>query len=188
MRAKQILWSMMIAAAAVPAAAASPHYVVSAATVAAAISRMGVNVSPDQISLPADFMATTPTPMLKVRSVEKLDNKRLVARLECANSDECLPFFVAIHLDQGSESEIAAIASGTSQSLPIAQQTGGGLAVHSGASVTLMLDGDHVHIRIRAICLQGGTPGQMIRVSDTNHRLIYLAQVIDASDVKGMLK
>jgi flagella basal body P-ring formation protein FlgA len=45
-----------------------------------------------------------------------------------------------------------------------------------------------VHIRIRAICLQAGAPGQMIHVTDTNHRQIYVAQVVDTSVVKGRLK
>jgi len=178
----------MVAGALIPAAAASEHYVINPVTIASTIDRMGVKISPDQIILPADVVATTPTPMLKVLSVEKLNNERLVARLECVNGDECLPFFVDIHLGPEGEAEIDSVATEMRRELPTTQPTSGLLAVHSGAAVTLMLDGDHVHIRIRAICLQGGAPGQLIRVSDTNHRLIYLAQVVDASVVKGKLK
>jgi hypothetical protein len=186
MLARLILWAILVASAATPVASASEHYAISAVAVAATISRSGVTVSPDQIVLPADVVANTAAPILKVRSLEKLENNRLLARLECINSDECLPFIVDIHVPMGSDAQITA---GTeAQSLRTTQPRNAAFAVRSGSPVTLMLEGEHVHIRLQAICLQGGAPGQMIRVTDTNHRLIYQAQVVDASVVKGKLK
>lgn len=185
---KLIFWFVTISAAASPAAAAAQHYAISAATLAEAVSRIGVPVSPEQITLPTSVVSTTPSPLLKIRSIVKLDNERLQVRLECVNSDECLPFLVDVRIAPGSEAQIAALDAATAQSLQATQPGRGALAVHSGAPVTLALDGDHVHIRIPAICLQGGAPGQMIHVTDTQHRLVYLAQVVDTSVVKGTLK
>jgi hypothetical protein len=179
-RNKFILWSLLIAAA-IPAAA-TEHYSISPLAVAATISGMGVAVSPDQISFPSGVVATTQAPQLKVRSVEKLNDARFLVRLECASSDECLPFLVNIRAGQGSGDQIAALNGASSVSHP------GTPVVRSGSTVMLMLDSDHMQIRIPAICLQGGAPGQLIRVSDTNHRLIYAAQVVDAATVKGKLR
>jgi len=188
MRTKLILWAIMAAGAVNSAAAGSDRYAISATSVAAAISLDGVQVSQDQITFPTGVVATTQAPVLKVRSVEKLDDERLLARMECVNSNECLPFIVDIRVGLGSEAQFAAIAKNAPRSLSTTPQGSGAPAVHSGARVTLMLDGEHVHIRIPAICLQGGAPGQLIRVTGTDHRLIYQAQVIDASVVKGRLK
>jgi len=187
MRTNPIIWLIMFAAAVTPASAVE-HYAISANAVAETVSRIGVSVSADQITFPAAVVATTPVPALRIRSVEKLGDDRLLARLECMNSDECLPFFVDVHVRQGSEAQIATIAADAQQYQPSNHARGGALAVRSGSMVTLMLDGDHVHIRMQAICLQGGSPGQTIRVTDTKRRLVYQAQVVDASIVKGRLK
>ena len=188
MRCRLILSSIVVACAAVTAADAAERYAISADTVAATISRVGVEVSPEQITFLADVVATKPTPVLKVRSVEKLGSERLAVRMECVNSDECLPFFVHIQGRQESDAQIAAISNSGPSLWHAAQQGAGSVVVHSGSHVTLMLDGDHIHIRIPAICMQSGASGQMIRVTDTNRRLIYAAQVIDASAVKGRLQ
>jgi hypothetical protein len=185
---KLILWLVTISAAVSPAATAAQHYAISAATLAEVVSRIGVPVSPDQITLPTGVVSTMPSPLLKIRSVVKLDNERLLVRLECVNSDECLPFLVDVRVGLGSEAQIAALDSGSSSSSRATQPGGGAQAVRSGSPVTLVLDGDHVHIRVPAICLQAGAPGQMIHVTDTHHRLVYLAQVVDTSVVKGTLK
>ena len=184
MRSKLILWSIM-AAGAINSAAASPgHYAISATSVAAAINRVGVQVSEDQITFPADIVATTQSPAFKVRSIEKLDDKRLLARMECVNGNECLPFIVDIRVGVETGAQFAAVAASPSAT----PQGSRALVVHSGAPVILMLDDEHVHIRLPAICLQGGAPGQLIRVTSTDHRLIYQAQVVDATVVKGRLK
>jgi hypothetical protein len=187
MRRKMIL-SAIFAVAITANAAATEHYAISAGSVATTLKGSGVTVSPDQVSFPAEVLATTPTPLLKLRSVERLTDERMLARLECVNSGECLPFFVEVHAGQGSVIEAARVARATMLSAGTSQTATTGTTVRSGSAVTLMLDGAHVHIRIPAICLQGGAPGQLIRVTDTNHRLIYAAEVVNASVVKGKLR
>jgi len=59
--------------------------------------------------------------------------------------------------------------------------------VRSGSPATLMLDSDRVHIRLSVICLENGAPGQRIRVTGKDHRLVFTAQVIDGSLLKGRL-
>jgi hypothetical protein len=186
-KAKLMLWWMMVTFAAT-SAFASEHYAISASAVASTISGTGVSVNSDQITFPTTVVATTPAPMLMVRSVERLNDVRLLARLECINSDECLPFFVDVRVQQRNDAQIATLAGSGSRPLTPTQPNRGALAVRSGSQVILLLDDDHVHVRIQAICLQGGAPGQMIRVTDRDHRLVYLAQVIDSAVVKGKIK
>jgi len=186
MQTKVILWCMILAGAAA-GRAATDHYAISAMNVAETVSRAGIAVSPDRIALPAEVVATTLSPALRVHSVEKLGNDRLLARVECVKSSQCLPFLVQIQLREGSEAKID--VPGAEATKPLrTMQADSALALRSGSPVTLMLDGDHVHVRMRAICLQGGAPGQIIRVTDTNHRLIYSAQVVGTSLVQGRLK
>jgi len=175
----------MMAGAVLPALAATPgHYAISTGNVAATISASGMAVTPDQITFLTDVVATRPAPALKLRSVEKTGSERLSVRMECIESDECLPFFVAIQTGRQNEQQIAAVSTG--YSLPgIAPRAA--TVVRAGTTVNLFLDGERVHIRIPVTCLASGAPGQTIRVQDKSHRLIYTAQVVDGSAVRGRL-
>lgn len=175
-----------MAGAALPAMAATPgHYAISTGNVAATISASGMEVSPEQITFLTDVVATKPAPALKLRSVEKIGSERLSARIECIESDECLPFFVAIRTGQEAEQQIAAISARYS---PAGTAPRAAAVVRSGTTVNLFLDGEHLHIRIPVTCLESGAPGQTIRVQDKSHRLIFTAQVVDGSAVRGRLQ
>jgi len=185
MRKTPILWSMVVAGAALPVMAATPgRYPISTGNVAATISASGIAVSPEQITFLTDVVATRPAPALKLRSVEKIGSERLSARMECIESDECLPFFVAIQTGRESEQQIAAIGAGYSLTGPAPRAAA---VVKAGTMVNLFLDGEHIHIRIPVTCLGSGAPGQTIRVQDKSDRLIYTAQVVDGSAVRGRL-
>ena len=111
-RIKPILWSIALAGAALPAlAATSEHYPISTSDVAATISASGMAVAPEQITFLTEVVATRPAPALKVRSVERIGSERLSARMECIESDQCLPFFVAIRTDGQNTKQSAAISA-----------------------------------------------------------------------------
>jgi hypothetical protein len=186
MRNKSILWLMVMAGAVSPVMAATPgHYPISTGDVAATISASGMAVAPEQITFLTEVVATKPTPALKLRSVERIGSERLSVRMECIQGDECLPFFVAIRTGGQSEEQIAAISTRYSLTgIPPRSAA----AVRAGATVNLFLDGAHIHIRIPVKCLESGAPGQAIRVQDQSDRLIYTAQVVDGSTVRGRLQ
>ena len=50
-----------------PVLASAGRYSISAEQIAVAVGRMGVRVSPSQITVLADALATTPSPVLQVR-------------------------------------------------------------------------------------------------------------------------
>jgi hypothetical protein len=186
MRNTPILWSIVIAGAVLPAMAATPgHYPISIGNVAATISASGMAVSPEQITFLTEVVATTPAPTLKLRSVERIGNERFSVRMECIQSDECLPFFVGIRIGPDGEEQTAAISTRYSITGTAPRAAA---VVRAGTQVNLMLDGEHVHIRIPVTCLESGAPGQTIRVEDKSHRQVYAAQVIDGSAVRGRLQ
>jgi hypothetical protein len=187
-RCKAILSYIILGVAASPAVAAPGHYAISTDQIAATVSRMGMQVTPQQVTLLTDVVATIASPALKVRSIERWSNERMMARLECENQAECLPFFVGLRVSQKSEpassvnsTEGATLFSPTSRPSPKA------FAVRNGSPATLLLDSDRVHVRLSVICLENGAPGQTIRVTGKDHRLVYKAQVIDGTLLKGRL-
>jgi hypothetical protein len=186
MRIKPFLLSIGLAGYVLPVMAATPgHYSISTDNVAATISASGMTVSPEQITFLTDVVATKPAPALKLRSVEKIGSERLSARMECIESDECLPFFVAIQTGQQSEQQIAAISTSYA---PAGTTSRAAAVVRAGTTVNLFLDGEHIHIRIPVKCLESGAPGQTIRVEEKSNRLVYTAQVVDGSAVRGRLQ
>jgi hypothetical protein len=186
MRNTPILWSIVIAGAVLPVMAATPRrYPISAGNVAATISASGMAVSPEQITFLTEVVATTSAPALKLRSVEKIGNERLSARMECIQSEECLPFFVGIRIGPDNEERTAAIGTGYSLTGVTPRAAA---VVRAGTTVNLLLDGEHIHIRIPVTCLESGAPGQTIRVEDKGHRVFYTAQVVDGSAVRGRLQ
>jgi|GEM_PF-7052541 Flagellar basal body P-ring biosynthesis protein len=174
-----ILWSVF------PAWPATQQYTLTTAEIAAALNRAGVEVTPDRVALLADVVASTPEPALRVRSVEKNGGKQIVARLECENSQECLPFFVGVKPTPG---EAVVLAAANPRPAITTFTATNSVVMRTGTSVTLQLDGAHVHITIPVICLENGAVGQTIRVTDKNRRLIYRAQVMDSGLVKGRLR
>src|SRR5271166_3369577 len=142
MRNTSILLSIVLAGVALPVTAATPgHYPIGAGDVAATISASGMAVSPEQITFLTEVVATKPAPALKLRSVDKIGNVQLSARLECIQSDECLPFFVAIRT--GPESGEQTAASNTRYALTGITPRAAPV-VRAGTTVNLFLDGEHV--------------------------------------------
>jgi hypothetical protein len=170
-----------LAAAAFPAMAATARVAINPAQVAGAISNAGIKISPEQVTLLTDVVANQTDPTLVVESMERWGDNRMKVRMNCANS-ECLPFFVAVQWGQN-EPTPAAFASrgvGTGASKPI--------VLHAGSTATLILDSDHVHIKLPVICLESGTVGQTIRVASKDRRQTFTAQIGDPAALKGTIQ
>lgn len=165
---------------AVPAMAASGGVPITAVQVANAITGSGMKVSPQQVTLPDYVVATTSNPILQVESVQPWGDHRLSVRLSCASTDQCVPFLVAV---RWGESDAVQPAVATPKLRPAALVTSRptSFVVHAGSPAVLLLDSDHVHIRISVVCLENGAPGQTIRVQTKDHTQTFEAQVQDAA-------
>ncbi len=182
---RAILTSLVFATLALPALAAPARYPVSAGTVASVIQGMGLAVRPEQVELLSNVVASTPTPKLRVQSMQTWGDHRMMVRLECESPEECVPFFVGIAVNGQDQERLSASAAEIPQ---LARKSPfKSYAVRAGSQATLLLDGDHVHIRIPVICLENGAAGQTVRVTGRDRKQVYTAEVIDGSLLKGRL-
>lgn len=191
-RNRLILTSIVFAGLTLPAWAAPARYAISTEQVATAVGKMGVRIDPSQVTLLADVVAVSPYSALTVRSVERLGSDRFVARMECANSDECLPFMASVHLGGEDAAQLIKVSSSLSllkDATPEAsiQPRTKPTLIRSGAHAMLQLDGSHIHIRIPVICLQNGSEGQTVRATDVDHKQIYAAKVAGEGLLQGKL-
>lgn len=185
---KLILACALLVLTAVPAFAASRRFPIRTELIASALTGIGIQVLPEQVTLMTDVVATTSAPRLSIRSMEKSSDRGIIVRLECAMPEECLPFFVSIHPEDGNgDQQSSSKPSASLQSVPAFNSRSKTFAVRSGSPATLLIDSDHVHIRVSVICLENGATGQRIRVTSTDHRQTYTAEVIDGTLLKGTL-
>jgi hypothetical protein len=172
------------AAMAIPAIAASGRVSITTAQIAAAIAATGLQVSAQQVTLLAGVVAASSAPRLRVQSMEHWGIGRLKIRLDCASSDECLPFLVAVQLTGDAIAQ--PLLDRLSASNPHSGLTGP-IVMRAGTPATLLLDGEHVHIQVAVVCLENGGQGQVIRVATKDRMQTYNAEVIDGSFLRGKL-
>lgn len=177
---RPILILVLGAAAALPLFARSGEYPITPQQVAATVTGGGLQVSADEVSLLADVVATVPQPILKLKYVSPSADHQVLARLECADARQCLPFMVVLNVDR-SALPSAVKSSDAQPSRPQAP------LVRAGSSAVLQLDGGHVHISIPVICLENGTLGEIIRAASPDRRQFYTAQVAQNGVLRGTL-
>ncbi|HZP04926.1 MAG TPA: hypothetical protein VFB43_08500 [Terracidiphilus sp.] len=186
MHRRSIFVLVLCAATALPALAGTARYAITAEQVAAAVADRGMQLSPDQVTFFTSVVSSASAPELKVKSIDRMGAQRAVARIECADSQQCLPFVVALNLNQAQQAELAA-SSAQQTPRSIAQAKPSPILLHAGAPAVLQLDGMHVHVRLTVICLENGTLGQMIRATDHDRKQIYLAKVTESGVLEGRL-
>lgn len=175
---------------AIPAVAQSGHYPVTVDRIVAALNDMGLQIAPAQVTLLSNPVAGTPGPRLSVRSIERWNDARMMVRMECEDPQECVPFFVGVRSNAANNA--APAVKVTNRPVPVVATATGSRpyappVLRAGTTATLLLDGNHIHIRLAVICLDGGSPGQTIHVTDPDRREVYTAQIIDGSTLEGKL-
>lgn len=175
-------------AVALPAVAASGRDAITTAQVAAAISGAGMQTSAQQVTLLTNVVAATRVPALKVQSIERWGDRGMKVRLGCANPEECLPFFVTVRGDGANAAQsVSSDSDRSSNAIARTKHDPKSFVVRSGTPVTLLIDGDRVHIKLSVVCLENGAPGQTIRVASKDHKQTYQAEVVDGSLLRGRL-
>jgi len=177
---------ILFAAMALPAVAASGRVAITTEQVATAINAAGMKVSADQIELLTEVVATNSAPALKVESMERWGDHRMKLRLDCVKAQECLPFFVAVQWSQA-KAIPSVSAEHSSSAFFAAKPDSNSFIVRAGSPAVLLLDGDHIHIRLPVVCLENGALGQTIRVASKDHRQTYTAEVGDNAVLRGKL-
>jgi hypothetical protein len=185
---KLIAGVILSAIAASPAFAATGRDSITKEQVAAAMSGAGLHVSPEQVMLLTDVTASTNAPALRVESMERWGDDRMRVRLDCAKQEDCLPFYVAVRWPQADSAQTAQVGSTRPLAAIVsASPEPKSYAVRAGSPAILLLDGDHVHIRISVVCLENGVAGQTIRVASKDHQKTFTAEVVDGTVLRGSL-
>lgn len=178
----------IFAAMALPAAAAPARASITAEQVAAAISASAMAVSPEQVTLLTEVVSKSNSPELTVQSIESWGSHRIKVRLGCADHEDCLPFYVAVHFDSESGGHPAAAHTEEPSSVDSrASQGSQAFVLRAGSRAILLIDGGHVHVRLNVVCLENGAAGQRIRVECKDPRQTYVAKVMDGAVVRGSL-
>ena len=180
--------AITLLSAALPTLAASEHYAIRAESIVAAMSGVGMQVTPKQIKLLTDVVATSNAPRLRVESIEKSTGHGVMVRFQCENSEECLPFYARI--GSGADEEPQPPSSAMLAQLQDLSSRGGRAKpteMRVGSTATLLLNSERVHISLSVICLENGAVGQKIRVASPDHQRTYMAEVIDGGRLKGSL-
>jgi hypothetical protein len=187
-RLNLIAVASLLAAMDLSAAAASGHVSITADQVAAAISASAMAVSPEQVTLLTEVVSKTNAPALKVQSIEPWGSHRIKVRIACADQEECLPFYVAVHFaeDNGAK-PVTRISSETSSLNSPAGQSPQTDVVRAGSRAILLIDNGHVHVRLNVVCLENGAAGQRIRVECKDPKQTFIAKVISGGVMRGSL-
>jgi hypothetical protein len=179
---RSIFGPMLFAALAMPAVAASGRYAITTEQIAAVVSSHGFAVSADQVTLPASIVARVADPMLKMKSLDRAGDGRAIARLECADANQCLPFFVTLRM-----TAVPVAMSSPGRSPASTQTKPVPPAVRAGSPATLQLEGSHVHITLSVTCLENGAIGQTIRATSQDRSKVYIVQVVHEGFLEGRL-
>jgi hypothetical protein len=170
--------------------AASPQFETAALgtrQVASALAGKGINVSPDQVELLSEVRAKGANPQLEVISVDAWGEQRAKVRLRCKRSQECLPFYVVVNWasQQATKNAVsqwsAAVPRGSRPLTPQKEF----VLVRAGEFATLVIEGEHMRMQMPVICLTNGSAGTSIRVSSTDRKRIYRAEVVGVKLLKG---
>jgi hypothetical protein len=150
----------------------------------------GVEVTEDEISLPARIVATDPAPMFEINSVEKYYGYELEGRpvtrskikLSCRVTSACLPFYAIVSWkDAARESNVKLfIPSNLESSAPKSKIT-----MAAGTPATLVMGDENMHIQLKVVSLESGPRGALIRVASPDHKTIYVAEIVSPNLVRG---
>jgi Chaperone for flagella basal body P-ring formation len=153
--------------------------------VAESLRSAGIETNRDQFHTLSNATAV-PGALLHVVKLKKESAGTLLAEMACQESSECLPFYVRIQ-----QPAVAANAASSLLELHVNSGTAKHKVEHPlvvrGQPVTLVMEKTNVRIMLSAICMEGGMPGQTIRVSSPDRKRIYTAEVVSHNMVRGTL-
>jgi len=162
-----------------------------------------------EITMAAPISASVQNAELEIKSFLPLSRRAVSLRVICKHHGDCIPFYatavwpdtVPIALDKvilrGSHTRGTFVGGRT----PLAEAVktddapaglGGALvpptsSIKSGSPATLMIEDGRIHIRLRVVCLQNGNPGDKVRVTTSDHKQTYVAEVLAPNLLRGSL-
>ena len=173
--------------------AQSPRFSVTSEQVVAAMQGQAWPIEGVRVTLPIAITAAVADPKLGIETVSRLNQHEARLRMVCRVSSACLPFFATAAWPE-SAAFVAPpsdrnAGSGERKTPALAADTHENSAgrLRAGASVTLLLEGERVHIQMQVVSLQGGATGDKVRVATRDRKQTYVAEIINPILLRGSL-
>jgi hypothetical protein len=183
------------------AGAASPQqgnarFALRPAQVELAMERIQLPTRRVQVKLAAAVTSSSADTRLEIKSVTLISPREMRLRIVCSDVSECLPFFALATYPESIDTaklplQLADKAAGVEQAVHDAKkvETSASAAstpvMRSGSPATLDLDSNKVHVSIAVVCLESGAAGDKVRVATRDHKLVYVAEVVNSKLLKG---
>jgi hypothetical protein len=153
--------------------------VISGVQVTQALQAAGVQAEPGDVKFLSVVEAKETDFRLNVVEFERLTPRTTRVRLQCETTAQCLPFYVVVH----SEGQLP----GPERRPRAARAAEEPWLVRTGMTVKLILEGKTLRMTMPVICLQNGRRGETIRVTGSDRKEIFLAEVIESQLVRVKL-
>jgi len=188
-RTIRTLGSLLLLSILVPLALgreSNPRFPISSQGVADAMAAAGVPVTAAQVKFLSQVTALGPNSGLEVINLAKWSDNRLRVELRCHDRGVCLPFYVFVQGGTAALPDAASVLLGGS-ALPrrdIFRIPRKQILMRNGDHATLMFEDRTVRITMPVICLENGDRGQTIRVTSTDRKQFFKAEIVGS----GLLK
>ena len=157
--------------------------------VAQTLTANGVQTLDVQVQLLAKVVATEPSPVLDILSVESIGDRspgknresRSLVKLGCRLPGTCLPFYSIVSkpeapIDSPSGARGFSAATGNTALKPNT-----GIVIRAGAHATLVMDDARSHVEVAVVSLENGIACHRIHVASPDHKQVYVAEVVSAN-------
>ena len=188
------VWLLGAALAVIPAAHAQfPRFSVTSEQVVAAMQGHAWSIEGVRVTLPAAITAAVADPKLGVEAASMLTAHEARLRMVCRVPAACLPFYATATWPESAESVAPPTgrnAGSGERKTPISaadKNESSAARLRAGASVTLLLEGERVHIQMQVVSLQGGAAGDKVRVATRDRKQTFVAEIVNPTLLKGSL-
>ncbi len=189
------VWLLFAMLAVIPnIRAQAPRFSVTSEQVVAAMQGHAWSIEGVHVTLPTTITTAVADPKLGIETASMLNTHEARLRVVCRVPAACLPFFATAVWPESAESLSPPLnrnAEGASRKPVIQTADSGGESsadrMRAGASVTLRLEGERVHIEMQVVCLQGGAVGEKIRAATRDRKQTYVAEIVSSTLLKGSL-
>jgi flagella basal body P-ring formation protein FlgA len=166
--------------------ASAERFSVSPEAVVQTIRARGLQIEQQQVSFLASITATRAEPQLRIVGARKLDTSRTAVQMSCESNAVCLPFYVILHGDSAEQYRVLTqpIPGAKGKRLPRPVEKP---CIRTGDRASLVMENQDMRITVQVIALQNGRTGDTIRVTDTERKKLYRAEVSGPGLLKSAL-
>jgi hypothetical protein len=160
--------------------------------VAQTLGGNGIQTADEQVTLLARVVASKPSPVLDILSVEPLGGRSwgkrrdasLLVKLACHVHGACLPFYSIVSRPDAALERMPGVRGVSPAAGYAALKSQNRIIMRPGTHATLVMDDARMHVQVAVVSLESGIAGHKIRVESPDHKQIYVGEVVSANLLK----